>query len=126
MSESYPDEYEMMDKLIKSAQDELTVANVNYETILKNEDYYTYDYIQNSAKRVLLAANKLDIELVNYYYLYPNKLEVSLKRKVSGIDLSNIQSLSRFAEEYYEDNECSSNLRFSEYLDYIFEAIDTK
>ncbi|QCU74498.1 hypothetical protein [Pseudoalteromonas distincta] len=126
MSESYPNEYEMMDELINSSQDELTVANVNYETILKNEDYYTYEYIENAATRVVVAEIKLDIELINYYYLYPNKLEASLEKKTGGIDLSNIQSLGDFAEEYYGDTECSSSLKFSEYLKYVFEVIDTK
>jgi hypothetical protein len=112
-----------MEESIKSAQDELLSVSMQYDAILKNEDYYTYDYIELAAGKVIKAEMHMDTLLAEYYLLHPAKLDGVLKRKTDGANLVNIMDLNSFAQDHYEDPDCYQKLKFSDYIDYVFDCI---
>jgi hypothetical protein len=123
MSEHIVDEYNQIEDCIKLAQDELLAASIEYDAIIKNEDFYTNDYIELAAAKVTKAELRIDAILVDYYLLYPNKLGEFLKRKTANASLVNVVSLDEFAQEHYEDPDCYQKLMFSDYLDYVMDSI---
>ncbi|MFA0406393.1 hypothetical protein [Vibrio sp. 10N.222.52.C12] len=123
MTEQSFDEYSHMEESIKSAQDELLSVSMQYDAILKNEDYYTYDYIELAAGKVIKAEMHMDTLLAEYYLLHPAKLDGVLKRKTDGANLVNIMDLNSFAQDHYEDPDCYQKLKFSDYIDYVFDSI---
>jgi len=123
MTEESIDEYNHMEESIKSAQDELLSVSIQYDAILKNEDYYTYDYIELAAGKVIKSEMYMDILLAEYYLLHPAKLDDVLKRRTAGANLTNVMDFNRFAQDHYEDPNCYENLKFSVYIEYVFDSI---
>jgi len=123
MTEESFDEDSYMEKIIKSSQDELLSASIQYDAILKKENSYTHDYIELAAIRILKAESKMDTLLADYYFRHPTKLDALLKRITCGADLTNVEEYSSYFQEQVEDAYRTSNISFSSYINYVLDTI---
>lgn len=76
-----------------------------------------------AAGKLTKAGIYMDTLLAEYYYLHPAKLDDVLKSRTNGANLTNIIDFYTFSQDYYEGPDCHQKLKFSTYIDYIFDSI---
>jgi hypothetical protein len=108
----------------------VSALNIKYENA-KDSYMYTPDYIDNLVTDLIKANDALDRELIDYYLLFPDQLEIALKKFYEDKELTNspllskVKCLDTFIEDYYAYYDLvTRDACYSDYLSYIIDTLE--
>jgi hypothetical protein len=117
-------------QIVNKLMCKVSALNIKYENA-KDSYMYTPDYIDNLVTDLIKANDALDRELIDYYLLFPDQLEIALKKFYEDKELTNspllskVKCLDTFIEDYYAYYDLvTRDACYSDYLSYIIDTLE--